>query len=312
VAESVHLSDWPGWDERAIDARLSEKMELVRTLVSLGLQVRTDAKIKVRQPLSSAHLVLSTPEVLDDSALEMLSQELNVESVKAYGRKEAARFVEYRIKPNFRSLGQKGLGKQAQELKKRMAAMSSEEAAALVDRLPAEVGGVALEPGDVEVDFAAREGFAAAGHRGVVTILETTIDDRLRDLGLLRELQSRVQAMRKEMSLEYTDRIRLWVSGSERVRRVVERYKGGLAAEVLASEVTIDTVAAPVGLGPHQQTEPVGPGPHQQTELAGPGPHQQTELAGPGPTEPKATSEPDCRSMDVEGEPVFVRIVRMS
>jgi isoleucyl-tRNA synthetase len=244
VPESVHLAEWPESDAAAVDKPLSEKVALVRHLVSLGLQVRTEAKIKVRQPLSKAHVVLANPERLDGPAREMLSQELNVESVQVYGLNDSARFVEYRIKPNFRELGRRDLGKQAQELKKHMASMSSEDAASLVNALPQKFRGVDLYQADVDIEFVARAGFAAAGHRGVVVVLETTIDDRLRELGVLRELQNRVQGIRKDMALEYTDRIRLSIAGGQTLPRVVAAHKDALAAEVLAIEVTTGDPAA--------------------------------------------------------------------
>jgi isoleucyl-tRNA synthetase len=48
---------------------------------------------------------------------------------------------------------------------------------------------------------------------------------------------SRVQAMRKEKALEYTDRIRLALHGTERLRRVLDRFEKELATEVLAKAV---------------------------------------------------------------------------
>ncbi len=246
--ESVHLEDYPVADERAVDAALSSKIATVRALASLGLQVRNQAKIKVRQPLGAAHVIVSKPSELDTAALEMIKDELNVLSVAVYGSQEATRFVEHRVKPNFRSLGERGLGKEAQILKKTMAALSSEEAAALVAKLPASLDGVALDPVDVEVEFAAREGFAAAGYRAIVVVLDTRLDDELRDLGLVRELLNRVQAMRKEANLEYADRIQLWVHGGDRLRRVVEQHSATLCSEVL--EVTVSTDAAPPSTQP--------------------------------------------------------------
>ena len=44
--------------------------------------------------------------------------------------------------------------------------------------------------------------------------------------------------MRKEMGLEYTDRIRVSIVGSERVKRVVTHFREVLEAEVLATEVS--------------------------------------------------------------------------
>jgi isoleucyl-tRNA synthetase len=248
VPESVHLADWADADLLAIDERLSEKVETIRALVSLGLQVRTDARIKVRQPLRTARIITVNPDLIDASAASQLKEELNVLSdVESYGIANADRYVEFRIKPSFRSLGQRGLGREAQRLKHTMAAFSSAEAGALASALMAgavtDLLGVDLRRDDVEVEFVAKEGFAAAGDRAGVVVLDTRIDDELRDRGFLRELQNRIQTIRKEMALQYTDRIRLWIRGTEHAQRIVEEYKEALAAEVLAVEVS--TGAAP-------------------------------------------------------------------
>lgn len=249
VPTSVHLCEFPTAMTKLIDPALSKKVRVVRDLVSLGLQVRTQAKMKVRQPLHAAHVIVADPTLLDASACAMLKDELNVLATNVYGPKDAARFVEYRLKPNFRTLGQRGLGKQAQELKKKMATMASADAATFAARLM-EAGketfdGVELESADVEIEFVSKEGFAAAGNRAGVVVLETKLDDALRDLGFARELQNRVQTMRKEMQLEYVDRIKIAILGSDHVKRIVEATRDELCAEVLAVELS--TASAPPG-----------------------------------------------------------------
>ncbi len=247
--ESVHLEDWPEPDLASVDDQLSKKIEAVRALVSLGLQVRTQAKIKVRQPLRAARIITATPDLIDRSASAQLMQELNVErEVETYGVENAEQYVELLVKPSFRSLGKRGLGKEAQALKKAMGAMSSKDAGALASRLMAggtvTMGGVELGREDIEVEFAARDGFAAAGDRAGVVVLDTRMDDGLRDRGLVRELQYRIQALRKELALEYTDRVRVAVLGGDRIRRVVEEYRDALAGEVLALEVSTTQVTS--------------------------------------------------------------------
>jgi len=247
--ESVHLEDWPEADRSSVDERLSRKIETVRAFVSLGLQVRTQAKIKVRQPLRAASIVSTTPELIDASAATQLMQELNVErEVKVYGVENADRYVEFRLKPSFRSLGKRGLGKEAQALKKTMAVMSSKDAGVLASRLMVgdamTLEGIDITREDVEVEFVAKEGFAAAGDRTGVVVLDTRMDDGLRDRGLVRELQFRIQTLRKELGLEYTDRIRVAILGSDRLRRVVETYRDDLAREVLAVDISSAQLAA--------------------------------------------------------------------
>jgi isoleucyl-tRNA synthetase len=54
----------------------------------------------------------------------------------------------------------------------------------------------------------------------------------------LRELQYRIQTLRKDIGLEYTDRIHMYLVSSERVTRIVKASAEAIAAEVLAVAVS--------------------------------------------------------------------------
>jgi isoleucyl-tRNA synthetase len=241
--ESVHLTSWPAVDEDLIDRALSRTIRGVRDLVSLGLQVRTQAKLKVRQPLAMAKLVVADASLADRLTpyFKMIGDELNVLSVELVPSGAADQYVTSKVKPNFRTLGQKGMGKQAQDLKKSMATMPPAEAQALVATLlsagKTTVHGVDVDREDVEVAFEAKEGYAAAGDRVGVVVLDTRLDDTLRDLGYLRELLNRIQTLRKEMGLDFADRIRLIVAGPERTQRVLRTHEKTIASECLATAV---------------------------------------------------------------------------
>lgn len=51
LKESVHLEDWPHFHEHHHDQNIINHMMVVRKIVELGLSVRAEQKIKVRQPL---------------------------------------------------------------------------------------------------------------------------------------------------------------------------------------------------------------------------------------------------------------------
>ena len=240
--ESVHLEDWPPAVEAAVDEGLSRKIQVVRELVSIGLRARTDAKIKVRQPLRTATILLNDERDVDlvSSAVEAIREELNVLEVRFGTDDDRRAFGKTTFKPNFRTLGQRQLGKLAQELKKAWASPSSEEAEIILRALKygkAMRGDIEMLRDDVEMTFEPAPGIAAAAERVGSVFLDTQLDEQLRDLGFVRELQSRIQTIRKEMGLEYTDRIRVTVGGSDKVRRIVEAHRDALAAEVLAVEV---------------------------------------------------------------------------
>ncbi len=74
---SVHLADFPVADESFIDERLNEDMNEVRVIISLGLQLRANAKRKVRQPLSE----LLVSHNLREDFNSIVKDELNVKEV---------------------------------------------------------------------------------------------------------------------------------------------------------------------------------------------------------------------------------------
>jgi isoleucyl-tRNA synthetase len=248
VPESVHLADWPAHDASAIDERLSRKMEIVRDLVSLGLRARMDWKVKVRQPLRTATVVLNDARESDlvASSLEMIREELNVLEVRVGSADDRRGFGTTRYKPNFRTLGQRGLGKLAQELKVAWSKGDAKEleiAAQAVERGRVQRGADEILADDVEIAFEPKPGVAAAADRVGSVFLDTTLDDELRELGSVRELLNRVQTMRKEIGLEYTDRILLAVLGGDAMTRLVERHRDAIAQEVLARVVSTKPLA---------------------------------------------------------------------
>jgi isoleucyl-tRNA synthetase len=79
VKQSVHLEDWPKLKEKWIKRDLNEKMDLVRKIVSLGLELRAKAKIKVRQPLSKLQIANCK---LQNEFINLVKDELNVKEIE--------------------------------------------------------------------------------------------------------------------------------------------------------------------------------------------------------------------------------------
>jgi isoleucyl-tRNA synthetase len=247
--ESVHLADYPEPDAEAIDERLSRVMGTVRELVSLGLQVRTAAKLRVRQPLAAAELVLADPALV--AAVRehegLIRDELNVHAVHFVA--DAGAYVEYRVKPNFRALGPR-VGRRMPALQ---AALARADGGALLRALEAE-GEVWLEaegerlrlgPDEIAVSLEARPGFSAASGRAGVVVLRTALDPALIEEGLFREVLNRVQAFRKELDLEYAGRIRLTLGGHPELLAAVRPRAETLGRETLAVEVRVGAEPPP-------------------------------------------------------------------
>jgi isoleucyl-tRNA synthetase len=246
--ESVHLCDYPEPDAVAIDLDLSRVMGTVRELVSLGLQVRTAEKLRVRQPLEVAEIVLADPKLEEElrEHLGLVRDELNVHQVHFVPNADA--YVTYRVKPNFRVMGPR-IGKKMPALK---AALAEADGAALLRQLDAE-GGVRVDVGgeplalgaeEIAVSLEAKEGFSAAAGAAGVVVLRTVLTQGLIEEGLFREVLNRVQVFRKELDLEFTERIKLTLSGAPRLLDAVRPRVDALGRETLAVEVALDAPPA--------------------------------------------------------------------
>ena len=238
MPESVHHCDWPQ-AEHVVDEALSEDMELVRELASLGLAARKKVGVRVRQPLRAVEVVLASPERAErlTALTSLLSEELNVREVRF--STDAEKFVDFKVKPNFKVLG-RTLGKDMKACAQTLAKMPGSEVRAqvlgegLTLELPSQT--VTLGPEQVIVQVEPKEGYQAAGSARAVVVLHAELDDDLRQEGLSREVVSRIQGLRKEAGLGYTERIALFASGDAAVVDALERFRDHVASETLVRE----------------------------------------------------------------------------
>lgn len=240
--ESVHLCDWPASDESAIDRKLSAEMDLVREIVRVGRAARTEAKLKVRQPLSAVEVLLADhrldPAV--DKYAELVAEELNVKKVEL--ARNADDYVEFTVKPNPKSLGPR-FGKMLPKITK---TLTTADAAtlrqSLVDtgEIQIEVDGetLSLTHEDVFVNLTAKPGYAAAEGRRAVVVLTTEVTPQLRLEGLARELVHHIQGMRRSLNLAFDDRIRIAVQSEGEVRDAVTAHAEYIQSETLAVELS--------------------------------------------------------------------------
>ena len=236
--ESVHIAYFPKADESLMDAKVEERMDLVRDLVGLGRGTREKERIKVRQPLGEI-LVDGKYESLIGDLTPLIMEELNVKRVVF--EKELDKFMNYSLKPNFKVAGPM-LGK---NIKAFGGTLAKADAAAVVGELEAkgkitlDLNGEATEitADMVDTKISAKEGFAVAMENNVFTILDTTLTKELIDEGLARELVSKVQQLRKQHDFEMMDNIKITIDADEAVAAAVKSYKEYIMNETLAVEM---------------------------------------------------------------------------
>jgi isoleucyl-tRNA synthetase len=227
---SVHLSDWPA-PTGAWDAELAASMTAARRLVALGRAARTDAKVRVRQPLSRA-LLLHPGVTLGDEVLAEIATELNVKALEDVDTLSG--LMTWTAVPNFRTLGPR-LGPKVNEVKAALAAADGSELHRLLDAQGfVEVVGERLTPDDVTLRAESHDAFALAEDAGWAVALDLELDDALRAEGTARELVRALNDLRKEVGLDIADRIDVTVSAADDIWTIVEHHRDYVLAEVLA------------------------------------------------------------------------------
>lgn len=237
-AESVHLTLLPHADEAAIDAALEEKMELVRQLVTLGRGAREDAKIKVRQPLSSIIVDGDYEKTIGDLT-DLLKEELNVKDIVFTD--DLSQYMDYALKPDFKQAGSV-LGK---KIKAFQNALKEADAKAFIAQL-SEAGSVTMtldgEDTQIPAEFvqtaiSAKEGFDVSMQDNVFVILDTTITPALKDEGYAREFISKVQQMRKSADFDVLDTITTEYEADDAVAAALEAHAEFIREETLTTEL---------------------------------------------------------------------------
>ncbi len=245
VRESVHLTDFPLPDAGAIDTALSERMNLVREIVSLGRSARMGAKLKVRQPLAKVEVILVDRQhqgwLLEHSSL--IAEELNVKQVEFADK--ADQYISYTVLPDLKRLGPR-LGKQLAELRAVLAAADAADLLARLEsdkqvRLTLPSGPVALDAQDLQVRLQAKPGWAAAQGATSVVVLSTDLSESLLAEGLARELVHAIQTRRKDMDLQYTDRIVVGLESDDAALvDAANSFSSYIARETLAAQVVLE------------------------------------------------------------------------
>ena len=236
--ESVHIAFYPEAEESLIDEHVEERMDLVRSLVTLGRGAREKERIKVRQPLSEV-LVDGKYESLIADMTDLIKEELNVKEVVF--EKDLDQYMNFTLKPNFKAAGPV-LGGKVKAFGGALAKMDAKE---VVQKLEAD-GEMTLELNGedtvitkdlVDTRISAKEGFAVSMENNLFTILDTNLTPELVDEGLSREFISKVQQMRKAANFEMMDRIRITYKADEDVAKAVAVHKDHIMGETLAVEM---------------------------------------------------------------------------
>jgi isoleucyl-tRNA synthetase len=239
--ESIHFTYWPEADLKVVDQRLLDQMKITRETASQGLSARSNAGIKVRQPLKRVLVHVKEGQAeLDQELVEILQDELNIKGLEFV--QEPQSLLSYIILPDNKALGPK-YGAVFPKIQSALSKLDPEKIVELINEgasIPLDVDDreILLAPDEVLVRTESAEGLSTVDSKLLTVAIDTEITPELRSEGLARELVRRIQDLRKQADFEISDRITLVYKASPLLKDAIESHRQYIMDETLTVEMS--------------------------------------------------------------------------
>ncbi|MCL1868589.1 MAG: DUF5915 domain-containing protein [Paludibacter sp.] len=244
IANSVHLADFPKYDERLIDKNLEECMLLAQQISSMILALRRKAEKKVRQPLLKAVVPANDAKTFDQIQYvsDLIRNEVNIKELEILPPNVEMENLVKRIKPNFKTLG-KRYGKLMKEIVKAFETFNSrqiseiEKTEAYKFVLP-QGEKIEIESSDYEIITEDMPGWLVSNEGNLTVALDVEVTPELEREGIARELVNRIQNIRKSSGYEIIDRIIIEIECSDEIAAAIKEFSEYISNQVLANSLT--------------------------------------------------------------------------
>ena len=250
-SESVHLLEFPKVDSDRISEVLERKMSYAQSISSLVHSIRKKEKIRVRQPLSKISIPMKSLDMENEikDVEKIILSEINVKEIE-YVHDNSKVFTK-KIKPNYKELGSIH-GKNMKIVAERISSMTQDEITQLEkdESINLELdGGLKLDLllNQVEILFGQIEGKQVASNDTFTIALDISIDNDLLAEGVSREFINKIQNQRKEIKLEVTDKIEIYISNhSKEINSFLLKHKDFICNETQSTNlITTDNIDMP-------------------------------------------------------------------
>jgi isoleucyl-tRNA synthetase len=239
---SVHLSKFPSADRNVRNIVLEEQMSKARTIASLALSLRKKEQIKVRQPLQK--IMIPVRNQAEKEAIKavksLILSEINVKQLELLD--DASDTLVKEVKPNFKTLGPR-FGKNMRFVVSAIQKLDDKQVKSLEAQETIEVNiegeNVTLTDADVDIQSKDIEGWLVANGNGITVALDIQLNEKLIEEGIARELINRIQNLRKDVGLEVTDKIILYLTPHKSLNSALNNNLEYIKTETLTEKIHI-------------------------------------------------------------------------
>ncbi|MCL1701693.1 isoleucine--tRNA ligase [Lysinibacillus sp. Bpr_S20] len=236
--KSVHLQNYPTYNESLVNAKLEKEMANILTVVELGRSIRNSQGIKVKQPLSE--MIVSVDGELTDYQpySELIKNELNIKECVWTNVFSAYETVHYKL--NFKTAGA-AFGAKVNKVKDYVVNLNDEEKNVLQRKgsvsLTIDGEQVTLLKSHVLTESIVKEYYILAEVDACRVLMNVHLTASLLEEGQIRELIRTIQDTRKQWKLPVEQYVSISITGSAKAKTIIQRHEELLKANVLLNEI---------------------------------------------------------------------------
>lgn len=239
--ESIHLFDWPKFDEKMIDSALEKEFSIAKDTIQSILAARERAQLGVRWPVGKIRIVITDNDTIE--AITKLDETIKKQTnVKHIELKDKCTEVKIKMKPNHRTIG-KEYGELVPKIITRLIQVADEKILADVEKgahtVVLDGHKVSLKKEHFIIEKELPENLVEAEYRHGQLFLDKTRTPDLDAEGYSREVMRRVQSFRKKLGLEKKDNIKLHLQSSKAFVDMLIKWQDDIKDKCGAVEIFV-------------------------------------------------------------------------
>lgn len=237
--KSVHLSNYPETIAEYEDEEILKEVEEIRKVIALGLMLRNEKQLKVRQPLNTMYVSSQKDIYKSINDFEnIIKEELNIKKIDLI-KDEKILNDEY-LTVNFKVAGRL-LKEKIQSFKEKIEGLSNAKMESLVAKFndeavnEIEVEGFGTFEKDVFLkNMRPKTHIVVIKEASYCIALDTILTEELVVEGMYRDLVRTLQVLRKDAGFKVEQRISLSLqTEGELMKKVLEKYIDKITADTL-------------------------------------------------------------------------------
>jgi isoleucyl-tRNA synthetase len=215
-AESIHFLQIPNYQETLINERIEKMVERMQSAIEIGRKIRDQKNKSIKTPLAKVTIVHADKTAQEDltTLSSYIKDELNCLEFEIQPNEEE--YVVYLSTPDQKEIGSVLKAKYTKDLKEKLNNLGRDDIVTYLRDGRVTINGVEIQDGWLKISkqfndkYSKNESVGCDSSLDISVLLDITLDEKLKQKGMAREIVNKVQKLRKAVGLNIDDHVEVF------------------------------------------------------------------------------------------------------